>query len=144
MSDHTELAQNAATDPVCGMAVNVTTRHQINYEGTTYYFCCAHCVERFGAEPKKFLSRPTTQGTAKPHGLDLKAASVSIATTNAPAVTASQEKDPVCGMEVQPNQAAPKSEQGGQTYYFCSTSCKQKFDQNPKQYASQQKTQKSK
>jgi Cu+-exporting ATPase len=47
-------------------------------------------------------------------------------------------------MDVQPNQAAPKSEQGGQTYYFCSSTCKQKFDQNPKQYTSQQKAAKGK
>lgn len=47
-------------------------------------------------------------------------------------------KDPVCGMEVKPEQAAGKSEHGGQTYYFCSTSCKQKFDHNPQQYAKTQ------
>ncbi len=44
-------------------------------------------------------------------------------------------KDPVCGMNVKPEQAAGKSEQGGQTYYFCSTGCKQKFDKNPQAYA---------
>jgi YHS domain-containing protein len=40
-------------------------------------------------------------------------------------------KDPVCGMEVKPAQAAGKTECSGQTYYFCSTACKQRFDQNP-------------
>jgi len=43
-------------------------------------------------------------------------------------------KDPVCGMDINPKPAAAKSEQGGQTYYFCSTDCKQKFDQNPQAY----------
>ena len=46
-------------------------------------------------------------------------------------------KDPVCGMEVNPQQAAATSEYQGQTYYFCSPNCKQTFDANPQQYASQ-------
>jgi YHS domain-containing protein len=46
-------------------------------------------------------------------------------------------KDPVCGMEVNPEQAAGQSEYQGQTYYFCSRSCKQQFDQNPERYTSQ-------
>jgi YHS domain-containing protein len=37
-------------------------------------------------------------------------------------------------MDINPKPAAAKSEQGGQTYYFCSTDCKQKFDQNPQAY----------
>ncbi len=28
-------------------------------------------------------------------------------------------KDPVCGMEIDPKEAAGKSEYQGQTYYFC-------------------------
>jgi Cu+-exporting ATPase len=50
-------------------------------------------------------------------------------------------KDPVCGMNVKPEQAAGQSQYGGQTYHFCSTACKQKFDQNPQQYAGQPKPQ---
>ncbi|HEX8069286.1 MAG TPA: heavy metal translocating P-type ATPase [Pyrinomonadaceae bacterium] len=45
--------------------------------------------------------------------------------------TATQEDrvtDPVCGMAVDPKRAAGTSERGGQTYYFCSTACKEKFD----------------
>ena len=45
-----------------------------------------------------------------------------------------QQTDPVCGMQVDEQRAAGKSEHEGQTYYFCSTGCKTKFDQNPEQY----------
>jgi YHS domain-containing protein len=45
-------------------------------------------------------------------------------------------KDPVCGMRVDEQSAAGQSQYQGQTYYFCSQGCKQKFDQNPQQYAS--------
>jgi YHS domain-containing protein len=44
------------------------------------------------------------------------------------------EKDPVCGMEVDPKTAAVKSEYQGQTYYFCCAGCKQDFDKDPARY----------
>ncbi len=44
-------------------------------------------------------------------------------------------KDPVCGMQVDEKNAAGKSEYNGQQFSFCSLSCKQKFDNNPEQYA---------
>lgn len=43
--------------------------------------------------------------------------------------------DPVCGMQVEEQEAAAQSEHQGQTYYFCSRNCKSEFDQNPQQYA---------
>ena len=36
--------------------------------------------------------------------------------------------DPVCGMTIDPASAAGASEHDGQTYYFCSKGCKEKFD----------------
>ncbi len=40
-------------------------------------------------------------------------------------------KDPACGMEIDVNSAAAKSEYKGQSYYFCSLGCKTKFDAAP-------------
>lgn len=45
------------------------------------------------------------------------------------------EKDPVCGMQVDPKQAAGTSEYQGKTWYFCCAGCKRKFEENPEQYA---------
>jgi len=42
------------------------------------------------------------------------------------------ERDPVCGMSVEPNKAAAKVEHGGQTYYFCAPGCAKRFKQAPK------------
>jgi Cu+-exporting ATPase len=47
----------------------------------------------------------------------------------------STKRDPVCGMEVDEQSAAGRSQHQGQTYYFCSQDCKKKFDQNPQQFA---------
>ena len=44
------------------------------------------------------------------------------------------EKDVVCGMQVDPAQAAGSSQYKGKTYYFCSNDCKAKFDVNPSQW----------
>lgn len=35
--------------------------------------------------------------------------------------------DPVCTMRVEPTTAAGSFKQGGETYYFCSVGCLQKF-----------------
>ncbi len=43
-------------------------------------------------------------------------------------------KDPVCGMDVEPETAAGKSEYKGTTYYFCAPGCKKSFDADPEKY----------
>src|SRR5260370_23921334 len=44
-------------DPVCGMNVNpATAKHVYAQAGKKYYFCCAPCVEKFKADPVKYLS----------------------------------------------------------------------------------------
>ncbi len=43
-------------------------------------------------------------------------------------------KDPVCGMTVDPKNAAAAAVREGTTYYFCSTSCRDKFEQAPEKY----------
>jgi len=51
-----------------------------------------------------------------------------------PKIQQVQVRDPVCGMTVNPQTAAGKSEFEGGTYYFCSPMCKQKFDADPKRF----------
>jgi len=50
-------------------------------------------------------------------------------------------RDPVCGMQVNEQQAAGTSEYRGEAYYFCSPRCKEQFDQNPERYMGQGTTQ---
>jgi Cu+-exporting ATPase len=42
--------------------------------------------------------------------------------------------DPVCSMTVDPNNAAGQVEYKGETYYFCSKHCVQKFREDPERY----------
>lgn len=48
-------------------------------------------------------------------------------------------KDPVCGMNVQPERAAGRSEYKGETYYFCAPGCKRRFDEAPEQFVHAEK-----
>jgi YHS domain-containing protein len=49
-------------------------------------------------------------------------------------------RDPVCGMMIDPIDAAATSEHDGQTYYFCSIECREAFDQSPERYATAEPT----
>ncbi len=44
------------------------------------------------------------------------------------------ERDPVCGMRVDPEKPKAKVEHGGKSYYFCCGGCAQKFEQAPEKY----------
>ncbi len=47
---------------------------------------------------------------------------------------APREKDPVCGMMVDPQKAAGKVEHAGKTYYFCSERCAERFRNEPEKF----------
>jgi Cu+-exporting ATPase len=59
-------ASTLERDPVCGMNVNpATAKHQYEHGGKNNYFCCAGCVEKFKADPAKYLE-PRPPGLIKP------------------------------------------------------------------------------
>jgi len=52
-----------AKDPVCGMDVDTqTAQHKSEYNGQTYYFCCAGCKRSFDKEPEKYIGQGQAQG----------------------------------------------------------------------------------
>jgi Cu+-exporting ATPase len=57
MSGTMKSAPNTVRDPVCGMYVDpVKSRGSSEHKGQTYYFCSPLCLERFNADPEKYLS----------------------------------------------------------------------------------------
>ena len=42
--------------------------------------------------------------------------------------------DPVCGMDVLPEEAAGTSRYKGADYYFCAVGCKEAFERSPERY----------
>lgn len=51
-----ENAMNTiATDPVCGMRIDpASAADSAEYEGSTYFFCSAHCATSFRADPARY------------------------------------------------------------------------------------------
>ena len=99
-------------DPVCGMSVDPAhAKATAEHQGRTYYFCCPGCAQKFTAEPQKYLQTPGLVSLelrlAKPAGL------VSIGAETC--AVGSTERDPVCGMMVDPAHAAVKPRPGQAT-----------------------------
>jgi P-type Cu+ transporter len=62
MSGTMQPEPNTVRDPVCGMYVDpARARGSSGYKGKTYYFCSPRCVERFNAEPEKYLAAKPAQ-----------------------------------------------------------------------------------
>ncbi len=57
----TDKAERNATfrDPVCGMVVTPESEHRCVHEEEAYYFCSAHCQEKFRAAPTTYLEPET-------------------------------------------------------------------------------------
>src|SRR5690242_4863539 len=69
----TSEATSSATfmDPVCGMKVKPErAAGVVEHKGKTYYFCSKSCVQKFSAEPEKYLD-PTYKpmGMGRPFGV---------------------------------------------------------------------------
>ncbi len=57
---------NQVTDPVCGMQVPRDAPLRLDHGGLTYRFCSRHCLERFEAEPERYLGSAATETPAGP------------------------------------------------------------------------------
>ena len=55
------------TDLVCGMGVDpATARHKIEHRGKVYYFCCAHCLQKFSVDPEQYSAGTTRPKASMP------------------------------------------------------------------------------
>ena len=54
------------TDPVCGMHIDpATAAGQWDHKGTRYYFCNPGCLQKFKADPEKYLQPALQAGSGK-------------------------------------------------------------------------------
>src|SRR5947209_19532468 len=62
--DNPAKSATAVKDPVCGMTVHpASARYRLEHAGKTHYFCSNHCVEKFKADPEKYLNQPAQFGS---------------------------------------------------------------------------------
>jgi len=53
-------ASTTFTDPVCGMQVTAASAAgRSEYQGETYYFCSAHCLQKFESDPASYVKGKT-------------------------------------------------------------------------------------
>lgn len=106
----TDERRAVTIDPVCGMEVNPESSDlYTEYEGKTYYFCAPGCKKKFEDNPENFLDSK-----------DEKQESVAI--------------DPVCKMEVNPQETDLFTDHNGERFYFCNPHCKTRFEEHPEEF----------
>ncbi len=99
-----------AIDPICGMQVRTADAPATsNLGGHTTYFCSDHCREKFEAGASAGASSHDDTGAG--HAID-----------------------PVCGMTVDPANAAAHRLYEGTDYWFCNPGCAERFDADPAKY----------
>jgi Cu+-exporting ATPase len=55
--EETTVGTTNTVDPVCGMTVAPeTAAASREVDGTTYYFCSAHCAASFDADPQRYTT----------------------------------------------------------------------------------------
>ncbi len=139
------LVAQTVIDPVCGMQVKTDSKHHSIYAGKEYYFYSESCMNKFNAEPEKYLqiepqissccgSKPEVKTEVK------KSSCCGSDQTEHPhehhhsmPMDADTAIDPVCGMSVKTSTNL-KTDYQGQTYYFCNPSCVDKFKNDPESY----------
>src|SRR5450631_2903132 len=107
MSDTTEKPGTETTplllakDPVCGTSVDpAKARGNAQYLGVSYCFCSPGCMHRFVSDPAKFVTDAQLQANPGDSSLQIVPAR-------------KVHKDPVCGMTVDPFNAAASIEHAG-------------------------------
>jgi YHS domain-containing protein len=62
--EHAHLGgdDSGPVDPVCGMTVELGKAYGKMYMGTLYTFCSRDCLDKFEADPKKYLKMASSAG----------------------------------------------------------------------------------
>ena len=99
---HSASAAGSATDPVCGMSVDpATAKHNAEFAGRTYYFCCAGCREKFLAEPQRYVGEaPAKAAPSAPAG------TIYTCPMHPEIRQAGPGSCPICGMALEPETLA--------------------------------------
>jgi Cu+-exporting ATPase len=100
----TSATGRSVIDLVCGMAIDPgSAAGTSNYKGETYYFCGTNCLEKFRADPERYLQSQTTAS------LDIQRTKPTLATAAEytcpmhPQIVRDKPGNcPICGMALEP------------------------------------------
>lgn len=104
------------TDPICGMTVSPeTAAGSLEQNDEKIYFCSKGCLEKY------------KQNLQKPSPTFIQNGEVNFPEDVMRIDKNGTHVDPICQMLISPETAAGSFNYEGETYYFCSISCLQKF-----------------
>jgi Cu+-exporting ATPase len=90
--------EERATDPVCGMKVKIAgAKNTTVHEGHTYYFCNPKCLQKFTAEPDRYL-KPAEAAPAPP----VTAGTIFTCPMHPEIRQVGPGSCPICGMALEP------------------------------------------
>jgi P-type Cu+ transporter len=96
-------------DPVCGMNVDPqTAAGSVDHEGRTYHFCSRHCVDKFRADPVRYLApveakSDSAAGMDRVTDLPVLAAGTKYTCPMHPEIVRDRPGScPICGMALEP------------------------------------------
>jgi len=94
-------------DPVCGMQVREDSAHRHEHAGREYRFCSAGCLQKFRADPERYLNR--SEAPMRPAGQSVTPAAAERVTYTCPMhpeiVRDAPGSCPICGMALEPRTA---------------------------------------
>jgi Cu+-exporting ATPase len=90
-SENVQQAEGLVKDPVCGMTVNsALSAHTLENDGQMFFFCGPRCLQKFRAQPEKYLAQPSLGAKKHEDGASARATITSkIQTTPLPALQTS-------------------------------------------------------
>ncbi|MGQ0583873.1 MAG: heavy metal translocating P-type ATPase [Reyranella sp.] len=95
---HHDPQDSRATDPVCGMKVTIAgAKNTTVHEGHTYYFCNPKCLQKFTAEPARYLN-PSEAAPAPP----VAAGTIFTCPMHPEIRQVGPGSCPICGMALEP------------------------------------------
>ncbi|MFQ6608563.1 MAG: heavy metal translocating P-type ATPase [Fidelibacterota bacterium] len=98
-------------DPVCGMTVALeSAAGSYTYEAETYYFCSAHCLEKFKSNPEQFVGVGEEEKQQEMIGEMMEGAGKYTCPMHPEIVQDGPGDCPICGMALEPMTATLEEE----------------------------------
>ncbi len=101
-NSHPASAAVPDRDPVCGMTVKSDSPYQAQHAGQRLRFCSQHCLDRFGAEPHKYLSAQHADHAPAATAPDAGAAAEYTCPMHPEIRQIGPGTCPICGMALEP------------------------------------------
>jgi len=103
-------ADDTVLDPVCGMTVRGDSPHTLTHGGKNYGFCSSRCLEKFGAEPAKFIGQGQGHAQVEAEQPPVAAGAVYTCPMHPEVRQESPGSCPKCGMALERADAAVTAE----------------------------------